>query len=74
MGLGEAGFVDLYGDAWSCLASRQTTELEGEAFGEVLTVTIMPRQKYETISTTNPMVVSVVYMTTDSMTTDSIKD
>jgi hypothetical protein len=65
--LEDSGFVDLYGDAWSCLASRQTVQQETEVFGEVLTITIMPRQKYEPISTANPMVISIVYMTTESI-------
>ncbi|MCL2631557.1 MAG: hypothetical protein FWD45_00465 [Coriobacteriia bacterium] len=59
--LESSGFIDLFGDAWSCLVSRQSASGEYH----VLIITIMPRQKYEAISADNPMVIYVVLMSTE---------
>jgi hypothetical protein len=59
----ENGYLDIFNDAWGCLVSRQ---VEAGA-GEVLEVIIMPTFKYEAISQTNPLVVRIIQMTTDSV-------
>jgi hypothetical protein len=58
--LQEHGYIDLFGDAWSCIVSRPES-------GEVLMVTVMPLHKYEPAGQDNPMTVSVVCLVTEGI-------
>ena len=58
--LEDYGYLDLFSDAWGCVVSRQT----GDASGEVLTITIMPLEKYSSVGPANPVTINVVYLST----------
>jgi len=57
--LEEHGFVDLFGDAWSCVVSRNDSS-------QVLIITVMPKHKYDPLGPENPMIIRISYMTSDS--------
>jgi hypothetical protein len=57
--LEEHGFVDLFGDAWSCVVSRNDSS-------QVLIITVMPKHKYDPLGSENPMIIRISYMSSDS--------
>ncbi|MDR2957225.1 MAG: hypothetical protein LBU61_03455 [Coriobacteriales bacterium] len=56
--LEEYGYLDLFGNAWGCVVSKKEN-------GEALVITVMPKHKYEPISSDNPMLTNVLYLTSE---------
>jgi len=66
--LEEYGYIDLFSEAWSCLASRQIGRPQSdETGGDVLIITILPSNKHEIVGGVNLNTVRVVYMSSRSL-------